>query len=42
MKYINVKTGAVVNSSSIITGENWEKVEEKKSVKKKDTRKDKE
>ena len=23
MKYINIKTGAIVNSSSIIEGDNW-------------------
>lgn len=42
MNYKNIKTGAVIDSSSIITGDNWEKVEEKKPVKKKETRKDKE
>lgn len=30
MRYKNNKTGAVVDSSSIIKGENWELIEEKK------------
>ncbi|MBM6615627.1 hypothetical protein JTF06_12095 [Desemzia sp. RIT804] len=34
MRYKNNKTGAVVDSSSIIKGENWELIEEKKQDKK--------
>lgn len=32
MKYRNIKTGAVIDVSSKISGENWEKVEEVKTV----------
>lgn len=31
MKYKNIKTGAVVDSSSVIIGRAWELVEEKKT-----------
>lgn len=47
MKYKNIKTGAVVDSLSVVRGENWQlveekKVEEPKVTAKKPTRKPKE
>lgn len=34
MKYVNKRTGFILESESAIGGEDWEKVEEKKPVKK--------
>lgn len=31
MRYINKKTGAIIDSPSKIKGSNWEKLEEKKA-----------
>ncbi len=39
MKYKNIKTGAVVDSLSVVRGENWQLVEEKKFEKPKPTAK---
>lgn len=41
MKYINTKTGAIVDSPCIIEGENWEVLEEKENKIKKETSKTK-
>ena len=45
MRYVNEKTGAIVNSSSVIKGKDWKIVEEskpEKKPKKKEPRKTKE
>lgn len=34
MKYVNKRTGFILESDSAIGGEDWERVEEKKPVKK--------
>lgn len=39
MRYINEKTGAVVDSSSVIQGKDWKPVEEKQPEKKPVTKK---
>lgn len=35
-RYRNIKTGAIVDSPCILSGENWEKVEDKKEKDKKE------
>lgn len=38
MRYINKKTGAIIDSPSKIKGSNWEKLEEKLEEKKAETK----
>lgn len=42
MKYKNIKTGTVIETECVITGENWEKVSEpvKKQTRKKPVKKE--
>ena len=37
MKYRNTRTGAIIEVASVISGDDWEKVQEKKTAAKKPT-----